>query len=189
MNWSDVLSGAAIGALIAAIVNVLGLVVMSRTAAANRRSTEIIARERLDLDRWVAAQDRLFDKRAVAYVEGRAILAYLATIASGTSTPRRGGFESNWQDKASEDMRSDLLNRLHVYGSPAAADLFAQAWTDLYESVLRRANGQDDVVRRRADESMARGQRLLEEFTRICQEDLAGGPRMLRLAEQASGRP
>ena len=75
MNWSDVLSGAAIGALIAAIVNVLGLVVMSRTAAANRRSTEIIVRERLELDRWVAAQDRLFDKRAVAYVEGRTILA------------------------------------------------------------------------------------------------------------------
>jgi hypothetical protein len=194
MNWGDLLHyGRDFLPLLAACLVLLGVVVNTRGTT---RTAKTIADDRLEHDRLIAAQGRLFEPRAKVYLDAMQALSGLGDIASG-DVFNGEEYAPGWKEKFSHQVKQELTVRMRIYGTPDAVKLFESAWTQLWEATQGEetthslwkqimaeekgsvAQGAINETRKEVETEANRyakeGYLAYEQFSLVCQRDLAAG--------------
>lgn len=198
----DVLSANVLAALLVLVGVVITAVVTTILANRSRRSIEKTAADRLDAEQKQKALDRSFPDRAKTYLEARAWLKRFGDLTYNGILNDIWDSDG-WEEAFSDATREEIRNKIEVYGTSNAAELFeatAQAfWQSCHSKrrshqllAMRRSGGeehgldspfykhldqdlylQQEAAETEGEDYHGHGYRLLERFTKLIQEDLA----------------
>jgi len=198
----DVLSAPVMAAFLVLIGVFITAAVTRRIAKRNRISIEQTAYDRLEAEQRQKALDRSFSDRARTYLAARKWLRALGDLTHH-SMINDIWLTDGWNEPFDEAHREEHLNAIQIYGTTNAARLFEATAEAFAEScrkksharsllALRRderqehgaaspfAQHQDKDLQLQQSAADVAGQdyhyygfQLLEQFTKLCQDDLA----------------
>jgi len=193
----DVLSAPVMAAFLVLLGVIITAYVTTRIAEANRLSAEETAADRLEAEQRQGALDRSFSDRAKTYLEARKWLRTLDDLTARSMLDAVWRTD-DWDSPFARADREELRNKIEIYGTTNAAQLFDATASAFETSGYEKRSARDTLVYRQDKEREQEGEdaekrwqyhqstadrkgadyhnyghELLKKFTQLCQEDLS----------------